>query len=44
MPNKELADLFFKYVESCLNLPPVTNALNARNHVESDREDQKKEE
>ena len=43
MANKELKDLFFKYIES-LNLPPVTNDLNARNHVESDREDQKKEE
>ena len=42
MIDKELQDCFRRYVQS-LNLPPVTNTLNARNYVESDREDQKKE-
>ena len=37
MIDKELHDCLVRYVQS-LNLPPVTNTLNARNYVESDRE------
>ena len=43
MIDKELHDCFSRYVQS-LNLPCVTNTLNARNYVESDREELKKEE
>ena len=43
MIDKELHDCFSRYVQS-LNLPCVTNTSNARNYVESDREEQKKEE
>ena len=43
MIDKELQDCFLRYVQS-LNLPPVTNTMNARNYVESDREELKKEE
>ena len=43
MAYKELHDCFSRYVQS-LNLPCVTNTLNARNYVDSDMEDQKKEE
>ena len=43
MAYKEHHDCFARYVQS-LNLPPVTNTLNARNYVESDREELKKEE
>ena len=41
--NRELHDCFSRYVQS-LNLPCVTNTLNARNYVESDEEELKKEE
>ena len=41
MSYKELHDCFSRYVLS-LNLPCVTNTLNARNYVESDREEIKK--
>ena len=43
MFDKDLHDCLFRYVQS-LNLPPVTNNLNARNYVDSDRKEQKKEE
>ena len=43
MSYKELHDCFSRYVQS-LNLPCVTNTLNARNYVESDREELKEEE
>ena len=43
MFDKDLHDCLFRYVQS-LNLPPVTNTMNARNYVESDREELKKEE
>ena len=44
MFDKELHDSLYRYVQSCLNLPCVTNTLIARNYVESDREELKKEE
>ena len=44
MFDKELHDCFSRYVQNCLNLPCVTNTLIARNYVESDREELKKEE
>ena len=44
MFDKELHDCLYRYVQSCLNPPCVTNTLIARNYVESDMEELKKEE
>ena len=43
MFDKDLHDCIFRYVQN-LNLPPVTNTMNGRNYVESDREELKEEE
>ena len=40
--HKYMDDMLLRYVKS-LNIPLGTNALNARNHVESAKEEQKKE-
>ena len=42
MASNDVTELLFRYVKS-LNIPLGTNYLNARNHVESAKQEQKKE-